>query len=310
VSRPDHPPDGGRPRELLTERHRTELSDLDLATTGELVALMVAEDRLVPAAVEQAADAIVPAIEAVTERLRAGGRLIYVGAGTAGRLGIMDAAECGPTFSMPAGRVVGVLAGGEDAFDAAVEDAEDQVEAGAAALDALEVGRDDAVVGITASGRTPFVLGAIERARGLGAATVGISCNPGAALSARVDHPVEVVVGPELIAGSTRLKAGTAQKLLLNMISTIAMIRLGKTYGNLMVDVRATNEKLRHRARRIVQEATGADEGTARRALAAADDEIRTAIVIVARGISAEEARRRLAHAPSLRAALEGDGCG
>jgi N-acetylmuramic acid 6-phosphate etherase len=310
VSRPDHPPDGGRPRELLTERHRPELTDLDLATTGELVALMVAEDRLVPAAVEQAADAIVPAIEAVTERLRAGGRLIYVGAGTAGRLGIMDAAECGPTFSMPAGRVVGVLAGGEDAFDAAVEDAEDQVEAGAAALDALEVGRDDAVVGITASGRTPFVLGAIERARGLGAATVGISCNPGAALSARVDHPVEVVVGPELIAGSTRLKAGTAQKLLLNMISTIAMIRLGKTYGNLMVDVRATNEKLRHRARRIVQEATGADEGTARRALAAADDEIRTAIVIVARGISAEEARRRLAHAPSLRAALEGDGCG
>ena len=310
MSRPDHPPDGGRPRELLTERHRPELTDLDLATTGELVALMVAEDRLVPAAVEQAADAIVPAIEAVTERLRAGGRLIYVGAGTAGRLGIMDAAECGPTFSMPAGRVVGVLAGGEDAFDAAVEDAEDQVEAGAAALDALEVGRDDAVVGITASGRTPFVLGAIERARGLGAATVGISCNPGAALSARVDHPVEVVVGPELIAGSTRLKAGTAQKLLLNMISTIAMIRLGKTYGNLMVDVRATNEKLRHRARRIVQQATGADEGTARRALAAADDEIRTAIVIVARGISAEEARRRLAHAPSLRAALEGDGCG
>jgi N-acetylmuramic acid 6-phosphate etherase len=307
VSRPDRPPPG---RELLTERHRPELTDLDLATTGELVALMVAEDKLVPAAVEQAADAIVPAIEAVTERLHAGGRLIYVGAGTAGRLGVMDAAECGPTFSMPPGRVVGVLAGGEDAFGAAVEDAEDQVEAGAAALDALNVGRDDAVVGITASGRTPFVLGAIERARGLGAATVGISCNPGAALSKRVDHPVEVVVGPELIAGSTRLKAGTAQKLLLNMISTIAMIRLGKTYGNLMVDVRATNEKLRLRARRIVQEATGADEDTARRALTAADDEIRTAIVMVARGLSAKEARRRLARAASLRAALEGDGCG
>jgi N-acetylmuramic acid 6-phosphate etherase len=310
VTRPHSQPDARGPRELLTERRRPELTDLDLATTGELVALMVAEDKLVPAAVERAADAIARAIDAVTERLGAGGRLIYVGAGTAGRLGVMDAAECGPTFSTPPGRVVGVLAGGDDAFGAPVEHAEDHEEAGAAALDALRVGPDDAVVGITASGRTPFVLGAIDRARAVGAATVGISCNPDAALSGRVDHPVEVVVGPELIAGSTRLKAGTAQKLLLNMISTIAMIRLGKTYGNLMVDVRATNEKLRVRARRIVQEATGADEEAARRALAAADDEIRTAIVMLARDLSAEEARRRLARAPSLRGALEDDECG
>jgi N-acetylmuramic acid 6-phosphate etherase len=299
-------PDRGRAPDLLTERRRPELSDIDLAPTEALVGLMIDETRAVADAVAQATGAIVAAVDAVADAVRRGGRLIYVGAGTAGRLGVMDAAECGPTFSSPPGQVVGLLAGGEDAFGAAAEQAEDASEDGAAAIDALHVGADDAVVGITASGRTPYVLGAIARARERGATTVGIACNPDAAVSALVQHPVEVVVGPELIAGSTRLKAGTAQKLVLNMLSTIAMVRLGKTFGNLMVDLRATNEKLRRRAVRIVQEATGADEAAARRALDAADGDIKTAILMLLRDLTAPEARRRLERAGSgLRAALE-----
>jgi N-acetylmuramic acid 6-phosphate etherase len=295
-------------RELETERRRPELTDIDLAATGELVALMIEDDKLVPAAVERAAAPIAAAIDAVVERLRRGGRLIYVGAGTAGRLGVMDAVECGPTFSTRPGQVVGVIAGGERALSAAVEGAEDRVDEGSAAIDALGVGPDDAVVAITASGRTPYVLGAIERAGVLGAATVGVSCNPEAVLSAHVEHPIEVVPGPELIAGSTRLKAGTAHKLVLNMISTISMIRLGKTYGNLMVELRASNDKLRLRAVRIVQEATGADAAEAGRALGAADDDIKTAIVMIRRDLSPAEARRRLARTGAdLRSVLERD---
>jgi N-acetylmuramic acid 6-phosphate etherase len=294
------------PRELETERSRPGRSDLDLASTRELVGLMVEEDKVVPAAVERAADSIAAAIDMVAERLARGGRLIYVGAGTAGRLGVMDAVECGPTFSTPRGQVVGVLAGGIDAFAAAVEDAEDDPHQGAASLDALGVGPDDAVVGITASGRTRYVIGAVSRARERGAATVGVSSNPDAELSTCVDHPVEVVVGPELVAGSTRLKAGTAQKLVLNMISTISMIRLGKTYGNLMVEVRATNEKLRLRARRIVEEATGADEATAGSALEEADQDIKTAILMILRDVSAQQAAARLERTGlRLRAALD-----
>jgi N-acetylmuramic acid 6-phosphate etherase len=202
--------------------------------------------------------------------------------------------------------VVGLLAGGENAFGVAAEHAEDDEGEGARAIEALQVERDDAVVGITASGRTPYVLGAIDAARAAGAATVGISCNPSAALSGRVDHPIEVVVGPELIAGSTRLKAGSAQKLVLNMISTVSMIRLGKTYGNLMVEVRATNEKLRLRALRIVQEATGADERAAEGALASSGDDIKTAILMLLRDLPAPEAQRRLEQAGGhLRRALD-----
>jgi N-acetylmuramic acid 6-phosphate etherase len=294
--------------ELETERRRADLTDIDLGSTSELVALMVEEDRLVPAAVERAAGAIAAAIDVVVDRLRRGGRLIYVGAGTAGRLGVMDAVECGPTFSTGPGQVVGVVAGGERALSAAVEGAEDRGQEGAAAIDGLDVGADDAVVAITASGRTPYVIGAVDRARALGAATIGVSCNPGAELSARVDHPIEVVTGPELIAGSTRLKAGTAHKLVLNMISTISMIRLGKTYGNLMVELRASNDKLRLRAVRIVQEATGAGPGEAARALDAAEHDIKTAIVMIARGVGAAEARRRLGRAgATLRTALESE---
>ncbi len=300
------PHDGERAGDLLTERRRPELSDIDLASTERLVGLMIDEGRAVSEALEHASDGIVAAVDAVAGALLRGGRLIYVGAGTAGRLAVMDAAECGPTFSSPPGQVVGLLAGGDDAFGAAAEPAEDADDDGAAAIDRLQVGVDDVVVGVTASGRTPYVLGAVDRARERGATTVGIACNPGAALSARVDHAVEIVVGPELIAGSTRLKAGTAQKLVLNMLSTISMIRLGRTFGNLMVEVRATNEKLRARAVRIVEEATGADHAAARRALSAADGEIKVAILMVLRDVGAEEARRRLeATGRQLRRALE-----
>src|SRR3954451_11243525 len=303
------PPRNGDPvADLLTERRRPDLADIDLASTETLVKLMMNESRAVADAAEQAAGPIVAAVDAVADALRRGGRLIYVGAATAGRLGVMDAAECGPTFSASPGQVVGLLAGGENAFGAAAEQAEDAAEDGAAAIDALGVGTDDAVVGITASGRTPYVLSAVDRARARGAVTVGIACNPGADVSARVDYPVEVVVGPELIAGSTRLKAGTAQKRVLNMLATISMVRLGKTFGDLMVDVRATNDKLPSRAVRIVQEATEADEAAARAALNAADGDIKVAILMVLRELSAADARHRLEGADSqLRAALKMD---
>jgi N-acetylmuramic acid 6-phosphate etherase len=291
--------------ELETERRRTDRAELDLVPTRELVAMMVEEDKRVPLAIEAAADDIAAAIDIVAERLAAGGRLIYVGAGTSGRIGVMDAVETRPTFSID--RVVGVLAGGTGAFASAAEGAEDDPAQGAREMDDLAVGAQDVVVGITASGRTPFVIGAIGRARERGAATVGVSSNPGAELSGIVDRPIEVVVGPELIAGSTRLKAGTAQKLVLNMISTISMVRIGRTFGNLMTGVVASNEKLRLRARRIVEEATGAAAGDATEALAAAGHDIPTAIVMILCHVSADEAADRLAAAGgNLRAALGG----
>jgi len=264
----------------------------------------------VPAAVAAAAPAIVAAIDVIADRLARGGRLVYVGAGTAGRIGVLDAAECGPTFDSPPGQVVGVLAGGADALVESVEGAEDDGGAGARDLERLGVGPDDAVVAVSASGRTPYVLGAAAFARARGAAVVGLACNAGAALSAAVDVPIEVVVGPEFIAGSTRLKAGTAQKLVLNMISTIAMVKLGKTFGNLMVDVRATNEKLRARAVRIVAQAAAAPEQEAAAALGAAQGDAKTAILMLLRGLDARAARLRLgACGGNLRRALEDDAC-
>jgi N-acetylmuramic acid 6-phosphate etherase len=291
---------------LITEGRRPDLSDLDRLPTTGLVRLMNAEDALVPEAVGRASEAISTAIDAIAERLAAGGRLVYVGAGTAGRIGALDAAECPPTFNAPPEQVVSLMAGGESAFSAAVEGAEDRTEEGAADIERLGVGERDAVVGVSASGRTPYVLGAVERARRAGALTIGVSCNPDSRLGALVEHPIEVVVGPEFIAGSTRLKAGTAQKLVLNMISTITMVRLGKTYGNLMVDLRATNSKLRDRARRIVALATGADGAELDEALSAADGEVKPAIVMLLAGVSADEARRRLTeHGGRVRGALE-----
>ena len=290
---------------LLTEATRPELKEIDLAPTAELVALMGAEDATVPQAVAAAAPAIVAAIDAIAERMARGGRLIYIGAGTAGRVGMLDAVECPPTFNSPPGQVVALLAGGDGAFGGATEQAEDDVEMAPARLANLGLGADDSVVGIAASGRTPYVLAGMAYARSRGALTVGLSCNPQSQLSDAVDHPIEVVVGPEFIAGSTRLKAGTAQKLVLNMISTITMVRLGKTLGNLMVDVQATNEKLRARAVRIIAQASGVDEESAAAALAAAGGDTRVAIVALGRGVDSAEARRHLdAHGGDLRRAL------
>jgi N-acetylmuramic acid 6-phosphate etherase len=288
---------------LSTEEARAERAEIDRLGTDELVRLMNAEDAIVPAAVGAAGPAIAAAVDGIVERLEAGGRLIYVGAGTAGRVGVLDASECGPTFNTD--RVLGVIAGGQVAVSTASESAEDHPDSGAQAIAVLGVSDVDAVVGISASGRTPYVLGAIERARAAGALTVGLACNEGSELSAAVDVPIEVLVGPEFIAGSTRLKAGTAQKLVLNMLSTLAMVRLGRTYGNLMVDVRVTNAKLRDRATRIVEQVAGVDRIAAAAALAEAGDDAKVAVTMLRTGTNAGGARDRLAAAGGhLRRAL------
>ncbi|GAA1546269.1 N-acetylmuramic acid 6-phosphate etherase [Streptomyces albidochromogenes] len=266
---------------LTTEAFRPELADIDRLPTAEIARIMNGEDRSVPEAVAARLPQIAAAIDATAERMARGGRLVYLGAGTAGRLGVLDASECPPTFNTDPARVVGLIAGGPTAMIKAVEGAEDSKELAAADLDALGLTADDTVVGISASGRTPYAIGAVEHARRAGALTIGLSCNEDSALGAAAEHGLEIVVGPELLTGSTRLKAGTAQKLVLNMISTITMIRLGKTYGNLMVDVRASNEKLRARSRRIVALATGAPDPEIEAALAATGGEVKNAILVI-----------------------------
>nr|WP_317452248.1 MULTISPECIES: N-acetylmuramic acid 6-phosphate etherase [unclassified Streptomyces] len=290
---------------LTTEAFRPELAEIDRLPTAELAALMNGEDATVPAAVARQLPAIAAAIDATAARMARGGRLVYMGAGTAGRLGVLDASECPPTFNTDPSRVVGLIAGGPSAMVEAVEGAEDSRELAAADLDALGITPDDTVVGISASGRTPYAVGAVVHARAAGALTIGLSCNPDSALAAAAEHGIEVVPGPELLTGSTRLKAGTAQKLVLNMISTITMIRLGKTYGNLMVDVRASNEKLQARSRRIVALATGAPDEQIENALSAADGEVKNAILMILAGIDAPTAADRLTTSRGhLRAAL------
>ncbi|MCM1950173.1 MULTISPECIES: N-acetylmuramic acid 6-phosphate etherase [Streptomyces] len=290
---------------LTTEAFRPELAEIDRLSTLEIARTMNGEDQSVPAAVARELPAIAAAIDATAERMARGGRLLYLGAGTAGRLGVLDASECPPTFNTDPSQVVGLIAGGPSAMVQAVEGAEDSKELAAADLDALGVGPDDTVVGISASGRTPYAIGAVEHARTLGALTIGLSCNTDSALAAAAEHGIEVVPGPELLTGSTRLKAGTAQKLVLNMISTITMIRLGKTYGNLMVDVRASNEKLRARSRRIVALATGAPDEQIEAALTAAEGEVKNAILIILADVDAATAAQRLRDSHGhLRAAL------
>ncbi|WP_327369071.1 N-acetylmuramic acid 6-phosphate etherase [Streptomyces sp. NBC_01217] len=266
---------------LTTEAFRPELAEIDRLDTLEIARIMNGEDQSVPAAVAARLPEIAAAIDGTAERMARGGRLIYAGAGTAGRLGVLDASECPPTFNTDPSEVVGLIAGGPSAMVKAVEGAEDSKELAAADLDALDLTANDTVVGISASGRTPYAIGAVEHARTRGALTIGLSCNADSALAAAAEHGIEVVVGPELLTGSTRLKAGTAQKLVLNMLSTITMIRLGKTYGNLMVDVRASNEKLRARSRRIVSLATGASDEEIEAALAATDGEVKNAILTI-----------------------------
>ncbi|MFF2365096.1 N-acetylmuramic acid 6-phosphate etherase [Streptomyces sp. NPDC058122] len=290
---------------LTTEAFRPELSEIDRLPTLEIARLMNGEDTSVPAAVAAQLPRIAAAIDGIAERMSRGGRLVYAGAGTAGRLGILDASECPPTFNTDPSRVVGLIAGGPDAVVTSIEGAEDSRELAAADLDALALTADDTVVGVSASGRTPYAVGAVEHARKQGALTIGLSCNADSALASAADHGIEVVVGPELLTGSTRLKSGTAQKLVLNMLSTITMIRLGKTYGNLMVDVRASNEKLRARSRRIVELATGASDEEIERALAATDGEVKNAILAILGGLDGPTATRLLEESGGhLRAAL------
>ncbi|GAA5179969.1 N-acetylmuramic acid 6-phosphate etherase [Rugosimonospora acidiphila] len=292
--------------QLLTEQVDDRYAKIDGASVAELARLMNEADHEVPAAVRQALPQIVPAIEAVTARLESGGRLFYIGAGSAGRMGVLDAAEWPPTFSTPPELAQAVIAGGGDALQVAVEGAEDDEVAGAAVVASRGVTAADAVVGIAASGRTPFVLAAVRTARERGALTVGLSCNAGAPLSAAAQLPIEVLVGPEVLAGSTRMKAGTAQKLVLNMMSTIAMVRLGKTYGNLMVDLRVTNAKLRDRAVRIIERVTGAGRPVAEAALDSAGLDVKIAIMMLGGSSGVEDAARRLAsNSGRLRQALE-----
>ncbi len=292
--------------DLITEARSAETRDLDLRSTEELVELMNQQDAAVPAAVASSAADIAAVIDTVVDRLQAGGRLVYVGAGSSGRLAAVDASECESTFSATPGQVVALLAGADAPSSLEQEAAEDDAEAGRRDVHSLGVGATDAVIAVSASGRTPYVLGAIEAASAAGAATACIVSAPGSELGRRVEREIAVVVGPELLAGSTRLKAGTAQKLVLNMISTIAMIRLGKTFDNLMVDVNATNEKLRARIQRIVMTATGAPRERVDEALAAADGSAKVAIVTLLAGVGVHTARSRLAAANgNIRQALE-----
>ncbi|MFV0135177.1 N-acetylmuramic acid 6-phosphate etherase [Streptomyces sp. HMX87] len=306
---PRHPDLRSQLEHLTTEAFRPELAEIDRLPTLDIARLMNGEDTGVPAAVAERLPEIAAAVDAVAARMTRGGRLVYAGAGTAGRLGVLDASECPPTFNTAPGQVVGLIAGGPEAMVSSVEGAEDSAELARADLDTLALTADDTVVGVSASGRTPYAIAAVEHARARGALTVGLACNSGSALAAAAEHGIEVVVGPELITGSTRLKAGTAQKLVLNMLSTITMVRLGKTYGNLMVDVRASNEKLRARSRRIVALATGADDAEVERALAATDGEVKHAILTLLADVDGPTAARLLEDSGGhLRAALAAAG--
>ncbi|MFC7587195.1 N-acetylmuramic acid 6-phosphate etherase [Nonomuraea antimicrobica] len=293
--------------ELSTEQSDPRYSQIDRLPTKEIALLMNQADAAVPAAVAVVIPAISAAIDGIADRMAQGGRLLYVGAGTSGRLAVLDASECPPTFGTDPSLVQGIIAGGPDALTRSVEGAEDDTEAGAAALKDLEVGPLDSVVGVSASGRAPFVLGALAEATGRGALTVGLSCNSDAPLSAAAEHPIEVVVGPEVVTGSTRLKAGTAQKLVLNMISTISMVKLGRTYGNKMIEMSAMNSKLAGRAVRMVSDITGADQETAGAALDAAGGQAKIAVLMIQHGLDADGARTLLeSHGERLSDALSG----
>ncbi|MFM1871065.1 MAG: N-acetylmuramic acid-6-phosphate etherase, partial [Planctomycetota bacterium] len=278
---------------------------LDLMPTAELLAVMNDEDHKAALAVRQALPEITRAATAIAERMQQGGRLVYAGAGTSGRLGVLDAAECGPTFSAQPGQVVGLIAGGSSAMLRAVEGAEDDPGLGKQDLEGLGLGARDCVVGIAASGRTPYVIGALAHARSVGALPVAVVCSPDSPVAAAADIAIVLLPGPEVLTGSTRLKAGTATKLVLNMLSTGAFVRLHKVYGNLMVDLQATNEKLVARSRRIVAQATDADLAVAETTLAQCDGEVKTAIVVLRKGVDAAQARTLLFHCEgSVRAAL------
>jgi len=290
---------------LATEARNPASARLDELSTLEMLGVMNDEDAKVAAAVRAELPAVARAVDAIAERFGEGGRLFYIGAGTSGRLGVLDASECPPTFSVPADLVQGLIAGGDRALRLSSEHSEDSPEEGARDLEAAAFSRQDVLVGIAASGRTPYVLGAVEYAKKLGALAVGLSCVPGSALAQAAEIAITPATGAEVLTGSTRLKAGTATKLVLNMISTGVMVRTGLTYGNLMVNVRPTNAKLVDRAQRIVMEAAGCDRATAERVLEAAGMDVKTAIVMQRLGLARAEAEAKLSAAKGvLRTAL------
>jgi N-acetylmuramic acid 6-phosphate etherase len=288
-----------------TEQGNPRSRGLDLKSTGEILRILNREDARVAPAVAREIPQIARAVDAIVAALRSGGRLLYVGAGTSGRLGMLDASECPPTFGVPLGTVEAVIAGGVGALVHAVEGAEDSAEDGARDLAVKKCSAKDVVVGLAASGMTPYVLGALRHARQRGATTVGVTCNARSPLARLVHIAIVTEVGPEAIAGSTRMKAGTAQKLVLNMLSTAAMVRLGYVYDHWMINVAQTNIKLRQRALRILEEAAGATPAAARRALDAAGGDLRVALITLKNRVSCAEARQRLLDSGGdLRAAL------
>lgn len=281
-------------KELTTETRNPDTMALDMMTSLEIITEMNWEDAQIPMAIRPHLQKIAQIADWGRESLERGGRIFYMGAGTSGRLGVLDASECPPTFGVEPDRVVGLIAGGEQAFIKAVEGAEDDRELGKADLEKHGLTKSDLVIGLAASGRTPYVLGGLDYARQIGCHTASISCNSHAPLSQAAEIGIEVITGPEVLTGSTRLKAGTAQKMILNMISTAAMVGCGKAYQNLMVDVVQTNKKLRERALHIVTEATGVNTNTARQALSDAGGNCKTAIVMILAGCSAAQADMRL----------------
>lgn len=295
-------------KHLTTEQSNPSTAAIDTLSALEIVKLMNGEDRKVAMAVEAESSSIAAAIEAITARMAKGGRLFYLGAGTSGRLGVLDASECPPTFNTRPEQVIGVIAGGEAALTSAIEGAEDDLEAAAIDLKAHAFSGADVLVGIATSGRTPYVIGGMRYAQSLGAFTVGVACNRDSQLNKCSNVVIAPIVGPEVISGSTRLKAGTATKLVLNMLTTATMVLMGKTYGNWMVDLRATNTKLKARSVRIVSATTGLDESEAAKQLKLCNGEVKTAIVSSKLGIGATEARRLLELANGkLRQALEAE---
>lgn len=279
---------------LVTESRNPKTMNIDLMPIHEILKVMNEEDQTVPIAVEKAIPEIEKAVKFAIDSFQKGGRLIYIGAGTSGRLGILDASECPPTFGVDPGMVQGIIAGGLEAISRAIEGAEDNETLGGDDLKRIGLTENDTVVGIAASGRTPYVIGALKYAKQIGAKTVAISNNKNSRIGKLVDVAIEVETGPEVITGSTRLKAGTAQKLVLNMISTASMIGIGKVYENLMVDVQPTNEKLVNRAQRIIMEATGCDRETASKALDLAEKNVKAAIIMILLNCSYDEAIEKL----------------
>lgn len=291
---------------LVSEGRNPDTMDIDLQPSIEIVKRLNQQDKSVPLAVEKVLPEVAQAVDKIVEAFQVGGRLIYLGAGTSGRLGVLDASECPPTFGVSDQMVIGLIAGGQDAMFKAKEGAEDDPQLGESDLQSLNLTPDDVVVGIAASGRTPYVIGALTYANELGATTVALSCNPDSPIAESAEIAISPVVGPEALTGSTRLKSGTAQKLVLNMLTTASMIRLGKSYQNLMVDVKATNKKLLARATRIVMQATDCDKAQATSTLEETEFDVKLAILMILTGLGIQEAREQLHYQQGfLRAAVE-----